>query len=91
MHALLVTVRIEPGHEPEAQDALERDVVPGVGKAPGIVAGYWLGAPEGRGLAVLLFQDEASARAAAERAPVAPTPAFVTFEWAEVRPVSAHL
>jgi hypothetical protein len=91
VHALLMTVRIDPGREREAQEALETDVVPGVGRAPGIVGGYWLEAPEHRGLSVLLFEDEASARAAAERAPAAPMPAFVTFESAELRAVSAHL
>jgi hypothetical protein len=78
--AVLVTVRVQPGHEEDAQSALESQVVPGVRQAPGVVTGTWLSAPHGRGLSVLVFEDEASTRAAAERAANAPMPDHVTFE-----------
>ena len=90
MHAVVVTVTIEPGHTEEAQAQLDTDVVPMVKQTPGVIAGYWLARPDGQhGLSVVLLESEEAARAAADRVPNAPTPDFVTFDSVEVCPVVA--
>ena len=63
MHALFVTVSIDPAGMNEAVEALNSQVVPGVKQAPGFVAGYWF-APEQKGAAlegssVVVFDSEA--------------------------------
>ena len=90
MHAVVVTVRIEPGHEQEAIEQLHARVVPTVQQTPGAVAGYWLSAKEGRGLSVVVFESEEAAQAQAERVPNMPRSEFVTFENIEVREVVAN-
>jgi hypothetical protein len=64
-----------------------------VSKAPGFVAGYWTRAAEGEnGLAMILFESEQAARAAAERieSEPMPNPDAVTRESVEVREVVEH-
>ena len=90
MHAVVVTVTIEPGHGDEAVAQLETNVVPAVKQAPGVVSGYWLVPSEGHGLSLVLFETEEAARAAAEAVPNRPMPDFVTFDKVEVREVVAH-
>ena len=91
MHALFVTVSIQPGHGDEAQAQLETNVVPRVKETPGAMAGYWLGpTPDGHGTSIVLYEDEAAARAAAAALPNAPRPDFVTFDKVEVREVVAR-
>jgi hypothetical protein len=91
MHALVSTVSIQSGHEEEALEHLKANVLPRVKEAPGIVAGYWLAPQEGRGLAIVVFQSEEAARAAAEVAQNAPRPESVTFDSVELREVFAQV
>jgi hypothetical protein len=42
MHALLVSVKIDPAQSDGALERLRSQVVPAVKQAPGLVAGYWL-------------------------------------------------
>jgi quinol monooxygenase YgiN len=92
MHALLVSVSIEAGHDQEAQAQLESNVVPTVKQAPGLVSGYWMRSSDGQhGSSVVLFESEEAARAAAEMVPNTPRPDFITFDSVEVREVVAQI
>ncbi len=92
MHALLVTVSIEPARLEEARAALETNVVPMVKQAPGVVSAYWLAPTDrGQGFSMVLFESEESARTAADGIPNAPRPEFVTFDTVEVREVVAQI
>jgi quinol monooxygenase YgiN len=91
MHAILVSVTIEPGHDEEAQAQLDGTVVPMVKQAPGVISGYWMRSSDGRhGSSVVLFENEEAARAAADMVPNQPRPDFITFDPIEVREVVAH-
>jgi hypothetical protein len=91
MHAVVSTVSIQSGHEAEAREHLKANVVPRVKEAPGVVAGYWLAPQGGHGLAIVVFQSEEAARAAAEVAQNAPRPDSVTFDSVELREVFAQV
>jgi quinol monooxygenase YgiN len=92
VHALLVTVSIEPGRVEEARAQLETNVVPRVKETPGVVSGYWMHSSDGQhGSSVILFENEEAARAAAEALPNAPRPEFVHFDSVEVREVVAQV
>lgn len=65
MHATLVTVSIKGGVNDARIKNLNDNVVPMVSGAPGFVAGYWLEVVDEHGFAFVLFNDEASAKAAA--------------------------
>jgi hypothetical protein len=88
MHAVVVKVELpEGGTIEQGRKQLESDVIPMVKASPGFVAGYWLSPPTGReGLSVVLYQDEQSARAAAQN--IQP-PAPVRLVDVEVREVAA--
>ena len=91
MHALVVSVTIEPGHDEEAQAQLESNVLPMVKQSPGVVSGYWMRSGDGQhGSSVVLFENEEAARAAADMVPNTPRPDFITFDSIEVREVVAH-
>lgn len=91
MHAIHVTVTVEPGHEQEGLEELRKNVVPQVRKFPRALGGYWLRPDsDNKGTSILLFETEEAARSAAAMAPNAPTPPFVTFDKVEVREVVAH-
>jgi hypothetical protein len=65
MHAAVVTANI-PGGATDARVAnLKKNIVPMVSSAPGFVAGYWLEPLGDKGLSVVIFKDEAAAKAAA--------------------------
>lgn len=65
MYAAVVHANIPGGINDERVAALRDEVVPMISAAPGFVAGYWL-APDGdAGLAIVIFDSEASAKAAA--------------------------
>ncbi|HYH61241.1 MAG TPA: hypothetical protein VD766_05195 [Solirubrobacterales bacterium] len=87
MHAVLVKVSISDveGSHKELNEA----VVPRISKLPGFVAGYWTRSEDrSNGRAMIVFESEEAARAAAER--IEPgVPAGVTFQSAEVREVIA--
>jgi hypothetical protein len=91
MHALVVNVSLKPGHKEEGVKELETNVVPLVKQAPGVVAGYWAGSPDGaHGTSMVLFDSEAAAQAGADMARNSPVPEFVTFDKLEVCEVVAH-
>jgi hypothetical protein len=66
MHAVLITVTIDPRQAPAAATALMNDIMPKVTSAPGYTAGYWLEPDDGRGFSVLLFDTEEQATQLAE-------------------------
>lgn len=90
MHAVVVSVSIESGHEDEATAVLRNRVVPGVRQQPGVVAGYWLQPSPGQGYSTVVFDSEDHARAAAETVKTQ-IPPFVTLNVVEVYPVIASL
>jgi hypothetical protein len=93
MHAVVVTSTIGqgPGQQAEALEFLRANVLPRVREMPGVVAGYWLMPKDGQGQSITIYQDEASARAAAEMIPNRPTPPHVTLNSIEVREVAANV
>jgi hypothetical protein len=76
MHAALVSVTIDEGQEDEARRHLDERVVPMLKGSAGFVGGYWFAPKEHKGWAVVLYDTEEAARAAAppvgERVPDAP-------------------
>jgi quinol monooxygenase YgiN len=91
MHALLVNVTIEPGHDEDAQAQLETNVVPMAKQAPGVISGAWTRSSDGQhGSSFVLFENEEAARAAKDMIPNVPRPDFITFDSIEVREVVAH-
>jgi hypothetical protein len=91
MHALVVHVSLEAGHDEEGRTELETNVVPMVKQAPGVVAGYWTQSPDGNhGYSMVLFESEENARAASDMAQTGPRPDFVSFDKIEVCEVVAH-
>jgi quinol monooxygenase YgiN len=92
MHALLVTADVERGHEEEGLAYL-RTMLPQLKQVPGLVSGYWLAtAEDGESLAIVLFENEASAQSMARMGlQNAPQPPGATFRGAEVREVVAHI
>jgi hypothetical protein len=87
VHAIVITAKIETGHELEAAEELKTNVLPIVKATPGIVSAYWLAPVEGRGLSVLILENEEAARGAAAMIPNSPRPDFVSFDSIEVREV----
>ena len=92
MHALLVTADVEPGREEEGLEYL-RTMLPELERIPGLVSGYWLATTEeGESLAIVLFENEASAKEMAQIGlPNAPQPPGATFRGAEVREIIAQI
>ena len=90
MHAVVVEVSIQAGHEEESIEHLRANVLPNVKQAPGLIGGYWLAPEEGHGLAVTVWENEQAARASVEMARNAPRPDSVTFDRLEVKEVVAH-
>jgi hypothetical protein len=91
MHALMVHVSIQPGHDEESRAELKANVVPRAKEAPGVVAGHWTRSPDGEhGVAMVLFESEETAQAGADMARSGPRPDFVTFDKVEVCEVVAH-
>jgi hypothetical protein len=86
VHAVVVTVTISD-HE-TAENHLREQVVPGVSKAPGFVAGYWT-RKDDSGLGMVIFESEDSAQAMSERVP-SMVPDVVTLKDIDVREVVAH-
>jgi hypothetical protein len=88
MHAVLMTVTIEPVELDQAQKTLQEEIIPMVSAAPGFVAGYWLEPSDGQGVSLVMFDTEEQARQTAPPAGVSPTPG-VTIASVEFRPVTA--
>lgn len=91
MHALVIEVSIENGREDEGIRYLHSDVLPAMKQTPGLVSGYWLASKDGKGLTVLVFEDEPAAEAAASGLGQAPRVDFASLGKLEVRKVVAHL
>jgi hypothetical protein len=88
MHAVLMTVTIDPAEIDRAQKALREEVIPMVSAAPGFVAGYWLEPTDSQGVSLVVFETEEQARQTAPPAGASPTPG-VTIASVEFRPVTA--
>jgi hypothetical protein len=90
MHAVVVKVKLPTGRTiEEGKQQLETLVLPMVRQNPGVLNGYWLAPPQGEeGLSVVLFDNEANARAALDRVQ---TPPDVQLVHKEVREVVASL
>jgi hypothetical protein len=87
MHAVFSRVTI---HDLEpALKHLQEEVVPRVSQAPGLVAGYWMQPEENQGRALIVFESEDAARAAADNARQN-VPEFVTFDSIDIVEVVAH-
>jgi hypothetical protein len=91
MHAVVVTVSIDPEHMKEAAEQLLSTVVPGVKQLPGLISGYWFAPIDGHGLSVTLFESEQAAQTAADGIPNRPTPDYVKFDTIDVREVIAQV
>jgi hypothetical protein len=65
MHAALVRANIPGGVTDARAKNLREEVIPMVSSAPGFVAGYWTDVVDDKGFAFVVFNDEASAKAAA--------------------------
>lgn len=95
MYAVFTEVDIPDGTPTDgAAEGIRTNAIPAVREA-GAAAAYWLEAMNGRAVGVILFDDEAAARATAATIHVgrrpAPAPEGVTFRTVEVREVIAHL
>jgi hypothetical protein len=95
MYALYTEVNIPDGVPTDgAAQNLRANAVPAV-RAAGAVNAYWMEAMNGRALGVILFENEAAARAASALVAVGARPASapdgVTFRTVEVREVIAQL
>jgi hypothetical protein len=88
MHAVLMTVTIEPAQLDQAQKTLREEIVPMVSAVPGFVAGYWLEPSDGQGLSLVVFDTEEQARQTAPPPGASPSPG-VTIANVEFRPVTA--
>jgi hypothetical protein len=68
MHAVLVSVRIDPNRSDEAEKLLHERTVPSASSFDGFVKGYWArSADRARGRGTLIFESEAAAKAASEQ------------------------
>jgi hypothetical protein len=88
MHAVLMTVTIEPAWLDQAQKTLREEIAPKVSAVPGFVAGYWLEPSGGQGLSPVVFDTEEQARQTA-LPPGASSSPGVTIANVELRPVTA--
>jgi len=89
MHALLVTLELDPARMEEALQVLHGFAIPTVRQGAGFVSGPWLRSADGRhGRSLLLYESREAAEAAAERAAQGPPPGapirFVSAEPFEV-------
>jgi hypothetical protein len=95
MYAIFTEVNLPPGIPAgAAANGLRANAVPAV-RAAGATGAYWLAPHDGRAIGVVLFADEAAARAAAEGLHVGArpgnAPGGVTFRTVQVQEVIAHL
>jgi hypothetical protein len=92
MHAVIGTIEIDVDRADEAIELLNSFAVPNATQAPGFTRGTWCRSADGtRGHSVVLFESEATAKAAAARAAQGPPPdAPVRFVSADVFEVLAQ-
>jgi hypothetical protein len=95
MHAVFIEVNADESHVEAARESLRSRAVP-MARDTGARAGFWLAPSGGRGVSVVVFDDEAAANAVASRfrvgePPMSDAPAGVTVKTVEVREVLAAL
>jgi hypothetical protein len=95
MYAIFTEVTLPPGiPAAAAANGLRANAVPAA-RAAGASGAYWLAPHDGRAIGVVLFDDQAAARAAAQGLHVGARPGNapdgVTFRTVQVQEVIAHL
>lgn len=65
MYAAVVRANVPGGVDDARLKDLKERTAPMVSSAPGFVAAYWLDVVDDKGLALVVFEDEAAAKAAA--------------------------
>jgi hypothetical protein len=73
----------------EAKRILDEQIVPGVSRAPGFVAGYWVETAEDAGTSVVVFESEEAVNRAAASGP-RPQSDALTVESVTIGAVVAH-
>ena len=87
MHAVALRVTIHDREQAEA--FLKEQIVPGMSRAPGFVAGYWANIGGDRGTSMVVFESEEMARQVADQL-TRPPAEVVEVESVEVGEVVAH-
>jgi hypothetical protein len=92
MHGLVVELEIDEAQADRAIEFLHEVAVPMIKQGAGFVGGTWMRSLDGRRTrSVILYEDEATAQAAAQRAAQGPPPGAPTrFVAAEVFEVMAQ-
>jgi hypothetical protein len=93
MYAVFVEVNADQSHTDEARERLPEVAVPGA-RGMGARGGYWLAPLDGRGISVVVFDEEEPARKAADQFQVGEPVGVVegvTVRTVEVREVLANL
>jgi hypothetical protein len=91
LHAVVVTVNVQPGHDDEGAEYVQNQVIPSLRQIPGILGGYWLAPVNGQGLTIFLFDNEHAAQGLADGLPNVPMADFATLGSVEVREIIARL
>jgi hypothetical protein len=86
MHAVIIEVTID--EQGAAKAALDGQLIPMLKGIPDFVGGHWVALSEGRGVSIVVFESEASAKALASQAESMPM-ANVTTQRIEVGEVMA--
>jgi hypothetical protein len=73
----------------EAKRILDEQIVPGVSRAPGFVAAYWVETADGAGTSVIVFESEEAVNRAAASGP-RPQSDALTVESFAIGPVVAY-
>lgn len=92
MYANFIEVAIDLSLDP-VRKGLHENIIPRVRQMPGFVAGYWLGPVDSKGMSIVIYDDEASARSAIDKMSlkVGGSPALgITIERIETREVIGH-
>ena len=90
MHANFIEVAVDSPMDSD-RSGLHEVTIPRVRQLPGFVAGYWLEPVAGKGMSVVIYDDEASARGAADMTKVGDSPIpGITIERIETREVIGH-
>ncbi len=86
MYAVVVRVELPEGRSLEqGREMLEKNVIPAVRQSPGFVSGHWLAPPTGNdGLSFVVYEDEQSARTAADGLEPPPPLKLISVEVREV-------
>lgn len=91
MHAVVITLGIETGHESDGIEFVNTQVLPAMKQVPGLVSGYWLASASGEGLTLLVFENQETAESAATGVTNAPMAEFATLKSVDVREVVAYV